>query len=103
MANKKLSLLSPSKSRITKRPRMYEAVSEVTMAIKKTFLIGNGADDNYTVSHNLNSRNVVVQVRENFGDYSLIHAGVTHDSENALTIDMGEIINTDSYLVIVVG
>ncbi len=103
MANKKLSLLSPSKNRVKRRPRIYEVAPEATMAIKKTFLIGNGTDDNYSVSHNLNSRDIVVQIRENFGDYSQINAGVTYDSLNVVTIDMGDIISSNSYLVIVVG
>jgi hypothetical protein len=73
------------------------------MAYKKTFLIGNGTDSVYTISHNLNTREVVVQVRENFGDFSLVEPAVTYDSTNIVSIDMGDVINTDSYLVIVVG
>jgi len=103
MAPKKIILLSPSKERQKKIRRIIPAGPETTMALKKTFLIGNGADDNYTVSHNLNTRDIVVQVRENFGDYSQIQVGITYDSTNVISIDMGDIITTDSYLVIVVG
>lgn len=103
MAPKKIILLSPSKVRQKKIRRIVDTGPETIMALKKTFLIGNGTDDNYTIPHNLNTRDVVVQVRENFGDYSQIQVGVTYDSTNNVTLDMGEVISTDSYLVIVVG
>lgn len=103
MAIKKITLLSPSKERQKRIRKLVPAAPEATMALKKTFLIGNGVDDNYVVSHNLNTRDVVVQVRENFGDYSQIQVGVTYDSVNNITLDMGEAISSDSYLVIVVG
>ncbi len=103
MAIKKISLLSPSKERQKRIRKIVPVGPETTMALKKTFLIGNGTDDNYTVSHNLNTRDVVVQVRENFGDFSLVEPAVTYISTNNVFIDMGDIIETDSYLVIVVG
>lgn len=103
MAIKKFTVLSPSKVRQKRIRKIVDTGPETAMALKKTFLIGNGIDDNYSVSHNLNTRDVVVQVRENFGDYSQIQVGITYDSVNAVTLDMGDIIDTDSYLVIVVG
>jgi hypothetical protein len=103
MAIKKITLLSPSKERQKRIRRIIDTGPETTMALKKTFLIGNGVDDNYTVSHNLNTRDVVVQVRENFGDFSQIQVGITYDSVNTFSLDMGDIISSNSYLVIVVG
>jgi hypothetical protein len=103
MSTKDITLLSPSKVRQKKIPLITAAEPETTMAYKKTFLIGNGTDSVYTISHNLNTREVVVQVRENFGDFSLVEPAVTYDSTNIVSIDMGDVITTDSYLVIVVG
>ncbi len=96
-------ILSPSKQRQKQIKKIEGVTAGATMAIKKTFLIGNGADTTYTVSHNLNTKDVVVQVRENFGSYDLIQASISYATVNTVTIDMGDIINNNSYLVIVVG
>jgi len=103
MSTRNITLLSPSKVRQERILKIVDTGPETTMAYKKTFLIGNGTDSVYTISHNLNTREVVVQVRENFGDFSLVEPAVTYDSTNIVSIDMGDVINTDSYLVIVVG
>jgi hypothetical protein len=103
MAPKKIILLSPSKIRQKKIRKIVDTGPETTMAFKKTFLIGDGVNSVYTISHNLNTREVVVQVRENFGDFSLVEPAVAYTSTNNVSIDMGDIIETNSYLVIVVG
>ncbi len=76
-----------------------------TVAIKRTFTIGNGIDSVYVVNHALNSRDLYVSVRENFGpDYSQIQVSVTFIDLNNISIDMAEeIIPNDSYVVTVIG
>jgi hypothetical protein len=103
MATANNTVLSPSKERQKRIALITDTGPETTMAYKKTFLIGDGINSVYEVAHNLNTREVVVQVRENFGDFSLVEPAVTYDSTNIVSIDMGDIISTDSYLVIVVG
>lgn len=74
-----------------------------TIAVKKTFTIGNGADSTYTVAHNLNTRDMFVRVRENFGDFSFVEVAVTFTDLNNLSIDMGDIISSNSYTVTIIG
>ena len=74
------------------------------VAIKKLFTIGNGNDFQYIIRHNLNTRDMYISVRENFGpDYSKVEVGVTFDSLNQLTVDMGEAIPNDSFVVTIIG
>lgn len=74
------------------------------VAIKKIFSIGNGTDSVYTVAHNLNTRDMYISVRENFGpDFSQVTVGITYDTLDQVSIDMGDIIATDSYIVTIIG
>lgn len=74
-----------------------------TIAVKKTFTIGNGVDATYIVNHNLNSRDIYVRVRENFGDFSVVEVSVTFADLNNISIDMGDIIESGSYVVTIIG
>lgn len=72
-------------------------------AYKKTFYIGNGTDSAYTISHGLNTRDAFVTVREDFNDYNQVIAFITFDTLNTITVDMGEIIGQNSYIVTIIG
>ena len=73
------------------------------VAIKKTFIIGNAIDSTYTVYHNLNSRDIYVSVRENFDGFSIVQVGIDYSDLNHIDIDMGSVIDTDSYVVTIIG
>jgi hypothetical protein len=74
------------------------------VAIKKVFLIGNNDDHYYQVTHNLNSRDIYVSVRENFGpDYSVVTVSIDYSDPNHIHIDMGGAIPNDSYVVTIIG
>lgn len=73
------------------------------VAIKKIFTIGNGVDSQYVVQHNLNTRDMYVSVRENFDGYSVVQVGIDYTDLNHIDIDMGEIIDSDSYVVTIIG
>jgi hypothetical protein len=74
-----------------------------TIAVKKTYNIGNGIDSVYTINHNLATRDMFVRIRENFGDYSFVEVSVTFTDLNNLSIDMGDIIEQGSYTVTIIG
>ena len=74
-----------------------------TIAIKKTFTIGNGIDSVYVVGHNLGSRDLYVRVRENFGDFSFVEVSITFTDLNNISVDMGDPINNNSYVVTIIG
>jgi hypothetical protein len=74
------------------------------VALKKVFLIGNGTDSVYTINHNLNTRDMYVAVRENFGpEYSSVVVTINYIDLNTVHIDMGGPINTDAYSVTFIG
>jgi hypothetical protein len=44
-----------------------------------------------------------VTVREDFNDHNQVIAFITFDTLNAITVDMGEIIEENSYVVTIIG
>lgn len=75
-----------------------------TVAIKKTFIIGNGIDYTYSINHNLNSRDLYVMVRENFGDFSTVSVGITFSDLNNILLDMGDVVTTtEQFVVTIIG
>jgi hypothetical protein len=44
-----------------------------------------------------------VSVRENTGDFSQVTVGVTYDSLDQITIDMGEAVATGSHIATIIG
>lgn len=93
-----------SPKQITK-PLAANAGSQVSsnVAIKKIFTIGNGVDSMYIVNHDLNTRDLYIAVRENFAPYSTVEVGIDNESLNHIHIDMGEIIHSNSYVVVIIG
>lgn len=71
--------------------------------MKKVFIIGDNINSLYTVIHNFNTRDVLVIVRENFGDYSRVEVAIDYSDPNHIDLDMGDIIDVDSYSVTVMG
>jgi hypothetical protein len=71
--------------------------------IKKTFVVGDGINSNYTINHNFNSRDMYVSVRETSGDYMLVFTGVNFVNLNTLTINFGNVIGVDSHLVTLIS
>jgi len=75
----------------------------VSGVVKKTFIIGNAIDSVYTVSHGLNTRDIYVSVRENFGSFYQVIAHIEFPSLNSILVDMGDIIEENSYVVTIMG
>lgn len=73
------------------------------LALKKTFLIGNGIDTEYTLKHDYGSRDLFITMRENFGEYQKVEFFCLFKDENTLIIDTGDPIPTDSYVIVLVG
>lgn len=74
-----------------------------TIPVKKVFLIGNGVDSTYIVTHGLATREIFVVVRETASPYSIVEVGIDYSDLNHIDIDMGDIISTDSYTVTIIG
>ena len=72
-------------------------------AIKKLFVIGGGDNPQYLVRHGLSTRDMYVSVREATGDLAQVTVGVTYDSLDQISIDMGEPVPSGSHVVTIIG
>lgn len=71
--------------------------------MKKVFLIGDGSNSQYTVVHGFNSRDIIVIVRENGMEWSRVEVAIDYSDPNHIEVDMGDVIEVDSYYVTVMG
>jgi hypothetical protein len=65
--------------------------------------IGDGSLLNITVTHNLGTKDVNVQIFENSADYNQIEADVQHTTSNTITVKFAEAPSINEYRVVVVG
>lgn len=65
--------------------------------------IGNGTSTSYTVTHNLGTKDVTVQIFENNEVYSQVEADVEHTSTSAITVKFAEAPSANEYRVVIVG
>jgi hypothetical protein len=71
--------------------------------IKKTFVVGDGVNSSYTISHDMNSRDMYVNVRESAGDYNMVFAGVSFVNLNSISINFGAPIGVASHIVTIIS
>lgn len=79
------------------------AIDTSVVARKYSIRVGNGADTTYTVTHNLGTIDVVVQVFENGSPYAQVETDIEHTNSNTVTVKFATAPSTDQYRVIVVG
>lgn len=80
-----------------------EMQSELGVVQKYTEEIGDTTTTNFTITHNLGTRDVVVRVRETSTPYTYIDVPVESDTTNAIGIDFLSAPGTNEYTVIVIG
>lgn len=99
-------IISPERS-IKKRSINESGVllesANVGSVVKKTFLVGDGINSIYTINHNMNSRDMYVNIRESSGDYAMVYAGVSFVNTNSLVLNFGGAIGVDSHVVVVIS
>lgn len=65
--------------------------------------VGDGTATTYTITHNLNTRDVVVQIYENGDDYEQVWATVKRATVNTVTVTFGTAPTAAQYRVVVQG
>lgn len=66
-------------------------------------LIGDGSATQFTVTHNLNTRDVHVVVYRNSGNYDQVDVDVEHTTVNAVTIRFASAPSSNAFRVVVIG
>jgi len=66
---------------------------------------GDGVLTNFTITHNLNTRDLAVTIRETAGDYGLVYADIDFSDLNAIGINVSttSVPATNQYTVTIVG
>ena len=65
--------------------------------------VGDGSATSYTVTHNLNTRDVIVRVFPTSGQYDDVEVDVQRTSVNAVTLVFATAPSSDSYRAVVMG
>lgn len=66
-------------------------------------VIGNGSLKEFTITHNLNTKKVMVSVVETADDYEVFIPDVEIDTMNTLVVKFAEAPALNEYTVIVIG
>lgn len=76
-------------------------IDRTVVVTKYAANIGNGSATSYTVTHNLNTRDVIVSIYDNASPYAEVMADVEHTTTNSITILFSVAPTTDKYRVVV--
>lgn len=79
------------------------APQDLVVASKYGADVGDGAATSYNIDHNLNSRDVIVQVFTNSGNYEDVIVDVQRPSVNRVTLVFATAPASSAYRVIVIG
>lgn len=77
------------------------AIDTAVVVTKYAASIGDGAATSYTVTHNLNTKDVIVSIYDNSSPYAEVVADVQHTSTSTITVLFSIAPTTDQYRVVV--
>jgi hypothetical protein len=80
-----------------------EALQTFPIARKYVAVIGDGTTLNYTITHNLNSRDISVTIRETGSPYAQVITDVEFTTVNSITVKFAEAPTENQYTVTIVG
>jgi hypothetical protein len=77
------------------------AINSAVVVSKYAVSVGDGAATSYTVTHNLNTRDVIVTVYDNSAPYAEVITDVAHTTVNTVTIAFSVAPTSNQYRVVV--
>jgi len=80
-----------------------EALQTFPIARKYVAVIGDGTTLNYSITHNLNSRDISVTIRETGSPYAQVITDVEFTTVNSITVKFATAPTSNQYTVVVVG
>jgi len=80
-----------------------DATVTTTLPSKLTAFVGNGSATSFTITHNLDSRDLNVSMRETAAPYEMIMADVEFTTEKTITVHFGSAPTTNQYTVTIIG
>jgi hypothetical protein len=83
---------------LTNNGSTYHAIARKYVAS-----IGDGAATSYTVTHNLGTKDIQVQIYENASPFSQVETDVEHSGTDSVTIKFATAPSSNAYRVVVVG
>jgi hypothetical protein len=73
------------------------------IARKAVFTVGDTSNTSFDVVHNLGTRDLTVQVRENNAEYNLVETDIAFKDANTVTVSFTNAPDTNAYKVVIVG
>ena len=77
------------------------AIDRTVVVTKYAANVGDGTNTSYTITHNLNTRDVIVSLYDNASPYAEVMADVEHSTTNSITLLFSIAPTTDKYRVVV--
>jgi hypothetical protein len=76
-------------------------INRAVVVTKYATNVGDGTNTSYTITHNLNTRDVIVTLYDNSSPYAEVMADVEHSTTNTITLLFSVAPTTDKYRVVV--
>jgi hypothetical protein len=76
-------------------------IDRTVVVTKYATNVGDGTNTSYTITHNLNTRDVIVSLFDNSSPYAEVMADVEHSTTNTITLLFSVAPTTDKYRVVV--
>lgn len=74
-----------------------------TVAAKLSAAVGDATNSSFVITHNLNSRDLTVNIRETNSPYELVQTDVKFTSVNTITVSFAAIPSANQYTVTIIG